>query len=65
MDLADLDRVIALYDGEIRWIDENLGRLLEVLDRLHVAEDTIVVVTSDHGEEFLDHDWRSLADALR
>lgn len=58
MNDRDLARILALYDGEIRWTDANLARILERLRHLGVFDDTIVVVTSDHGEEFLDHEWR-------
>lgn len=64
MESRDLERVLALYDGEIRWTDENLGQLLEVLENFSGAEDTLVVVTSDHGEEFLDHQWRGHSKTL-
>ncbi|MCY3928353.1 MAG: sulfatase [Acidobacteria bacterium] len=44
-----------LYDGEIAFVDEHFGRMLEELDRRGFLEDTLVVFVSDHGEEFLDH----------
>jgi arylsulfatase A-like enzyme len=48
--------VIALYDGGIRYLDENLTRpLLDELKRLGLYEKTLLIVTSDHGEEFFDH----------
>lgn len=43
------------YDGSIKGADVELGRVLEKLDELGIAEDTLVVFLSDHGEEFLDH----------
>jgi arylsulfatase A-like enzyme len=43
------------YDGSIRGLDAEVGRLLERLRMLGLAEKTIVVFTSDHGEEFLEH----------
>jgi len=46
----------ALYDGEIRNVDDHIGRILEALTKLKLDENTIVIVTSDHGEEFWDHD---------
>ncbi len=55
MDPRDLDHVIALYDGEIAYTDQQLGQLFERLQELGVWEDTLVVVTSDHGEEFFEH----------
>jgi arylsulfatase A-like enzyme len=43
------------YDGSIRGADAELGRVLERLEALGIADDTLVVFLSDHGEEFLDH----------
>ncbi|HET6303985.1 MAG TPA: sulfatase-like hydrolase/transferase [Myxococcota bacterium] len=43
------------YDGSIRAMDVEIGRLLERLRWLGLAERTLVVFTSDHGEEFLEH----------
>ena len=37
------------YLRHIKGIDENLGRLLDVLDELKIAEDTVVIYTSDNG----------------
>jgi len=52
-DYADFDR--AWYDGSIRAMDAEIGRLLEHLRRLGLDDDTLVVFTADHGEEFLEH----------
>jgi arylsulfatase A-like enzyme len=43
---------IALYDGEIRWTDDHLARVLARLEQLGLADRTIVAVTGDHGEGF-------------
>ena len=43
------------YDGSIRGLDAEIGRLLERLRGLGLAARTLVVFTADHGEEFLDH----------
>lgn len=51
---ADLQHLKSLYDGEIRWTDDHVGKLLDLLERLGVAENTLVVFTSDHGEEFFE-----------
>jgi arylsulfatase len=51
----ELDFVVALYDEEIRHTDDGIGRLLGHLDGLGLGEETIVVVTADHGEEFMGH----------
>ena len=47
--------LMARYDGEIAFTDDNFGHLLAVLQRLGVADRTLVIVVADHGEEFLDH----------
>jgi arylsulfatase len=51
----DVEFVKALYDAEIRKVDREFARLLAALDALGLAEDTLVIVTSDHGEEFGEH----------
>jgi choline-sulfatase len=43
------------YEAEIAFTDREIERLLGVLDSLGLAEDTLVVVTADHGEGLLDH----------
>ena len=51
----DLERLVSLYDGEIAWVDSQVGRVVDRLDELGLADDTLIVVTSDHGEEFFEH----------
>ncbi len=55
MDPRDLEHVVALYDGEIRWTDKNIGLVLAKLEEMGVYDRTMVIVTSDHGEEFYEH----------
>jgi choline-sulfatase len=52
---ADRRRLEALYDGEISQHDHFFGLFLERLEQLGVADETLIVITSDHGEEFMDH----------
>lgn len=52
---ADLDHLRALYDGEIRYTDNEIGRFITHLTQRGVDRNTLMVVTSDHGEEFLEH----------
>jgi arylsulfatase A-like enzyme len=52
--LAELQ---AFYDGGIRYTDEHLGRLLDELRSRGLLDDTIVAITADHGEAFLEHDF--------
>jgi len=52
---ADREKIKALYDGGIRSADASIGRLVELLDTRGRLDDTLLVVLSDHGEEFWDH----------
>ena len=53
-----LERARRLYEAEVAYVDDEIGRLLDGLQDLDLDRTTLVVVTSDHGEEFLDHgDW--------
>ncbi len=52
---AELAHLRALYDGQIRHWDEEFGRLLAGLAAAGVRGSTIVIVTADHGEGFLEH----------
>ena len=49
-------RAEKLYDGEVAYADGQVERLLDGLGERGLERDTIVVMTADHGEEFLDHD---------
>ena len=44
-----------LYDGEIAFVDKHLGRVFDQLKAQKLWENTIVIITSDHGEAFKDH----------
>lgn len=54
-DDADKRKIIALYDASIRFIDDQIGRLLDSLEESGRLDRTVVVVSADHGEEFWDH----------
>jgi len=45
----------AEYDREIRYVDDELRRLFESIDDLGLGDDTVFILTSDHGEAFLEH----------
>jgi len=51
----DLNHDVALYDGEIAWVDSNIGKILSTLHDIGGDDNTIIAVTADHGEEFLEH----------
>jgi len=52
----DLDQIIDLYDGCVAEFDDEVGKMLRHLDDCGLAGNTIVVVYSDHGMEFFEHD---------
>jgi hypothetical protein len=55
MSSRDLRHLIALYDGEIRWTDDTVAGILADLDAAGMLRRSVVVVTSDHGDEFFEH----------
>ncbi len=56
------ERLQALYRGEIAYLDRNFGHLLARLEALGLYDETAIVLTSDHGEEFAEHGgfWHGL-----
>lgn len=57
MNPEDRDILVARYDGSIRYADDQIGRLLAGVRELNMAENSLVIITADHGEEFLDHGY--------
>ena len=51
----DLQHLIALYDGEIRYTDDYVAKLLEAFADAGLLENTFVVLFGDHGDEFYEH----------
>ena len=51
----ELTHLRGLYDAQIRHWDDELGRLLAGLAAAGIAETTQIIITSDHGEEFMEH----------
>jgi arylsulfatase A-like enzyme len=65
-----LERLEALYDENVRYVDRRIGELLDELARRGLLENTLVVVTADHGEAFgehgdLFHGWNLYDELLR
>ena len=54
--LDDAPHLIDLYDAGISQMDDEVGRLVTYLKETETWNDTLFVLTSDHGEEFLEHD---------
>jgi arylsulfatase A-like enzyme len=55
LDATQLATLNGLYDGGLRFMDEELGRLFRWLEQQGLWEQTVVCVIADHGEEFLEH----------
>ena len=51
----DLELAVSRYDGCIIYVDDRLHQLLDHVKRLGIYNQTLIAITSDHGEEFLDH----------
>ncbi len=51
----DLQEEIDAYDGAIAYIDDQLNKLFTELEKKGILQNTIVIITSDHGEEFGEH----------
>jgi arylsulfatase A-like enzyme len=55
LDAADRRHLVQLYEAGVRQMDDGIARLLADLERAGLREQSLLVVTSDHGEEFLEH----------
>lgn len=53
-DTRDRPAILGLYDGCVRMLDEEIDRYLSLLEQLGVLQNTIVALTSDHGEQLLE-----------
>jgi arylsulfatase A-like enzyme len=52
---ATIERIAALYDGNLAYVDAEVGKILRQLDALGLAGETAVIVTADHGEATFEH----------
>ena len=53
----ELQHAIAHYDGGIKYTDNQIGKLMDCLKRENLYEDTLIILTSDHGENFGEHNF--------
>ena len=66
----EIDRYWRLYLGGVAYQDHIMGELFDSLEEAGVADETVVIITSDHGENFgwhgqLDHGWELNDDLIR
>jgi arylsulfatase A-like enzyme len=50
-----LDRIQALYEGNMAYADHLVGKILQEMDRLGLSERTAIILTADHGEALFEH----------
>ena len=60
----DINRLKSLYDGGIYYTDTQLGLLFNMLKKMGCYDNTIIVLSSDHGEGFMEHDLIAHADIM-
>jgi arylsulfatase A-like enzyme len=51
----ELAQIISLYDAEIAYLDQELGRFFAALKQMDIYDDSLILLTADHGEAFLEH----------
>jgi arylsulfatase len=54
--VTDAEYIASLYDAEIRHVDDGIAQILDTLDACGLTEETLVVITGDHGESMYQHD---------
>jgi arylsulfatase A-like enzyme len=51
----DLEILAALYDGELNYLDDQIGQLVHFIESLGILNETVLVITSDHGDSLGEH----------
>jgi len=51
----EIEYIRSLYGGEVRFMDAQVGRFMDEMKSMGLYDDAIIVITSDHGEEFWEH----------
>ncbi|GAB2572576.1 sulfatase family protein [Gracilibacillus alcaliphilus] len=54
-DVRDTEYVNALYDAEVRYLDDKIKELDQYLEELHIKDDTLLILFGDHGESLTEH----------
>ena len=59
LDKKDVDQLLAYYDGQLTYIDSQVGLLLEYLKREGLYDNSLIIITADHGDGFMEHGFIS------
>ena len=54
--VTDKDYIIAQYDGAVAYMDACIQNIFAVVEEMGIEEETLIVITSDHGETLHDHE---------
>jgi len=54
--MGGIEKILAMYDGAIAFVDQEIGNLIEALRQWGILENTFVILTADHGESLIEHD---------
>jgi arylsulfatase A-like enzyme len=55
----DRDLLVERYDGEVRYVDHCIGQLVGMLEAQDLYDDSLLIITSDHGDAFYEHGFYS------
>ncbi|MCD6508945.1 MAG: sulfatase [Thermoprotei archaeon] len=55
-EITDIEFVKAQYDGEIKYVDDKIGELVQLLEELGIIDETLLIITADHGESLGEHE---------
>ena len=50
-----VNEFMSIYDSKVSYVDEMIGSLLHTVEQSSISDNTFVVVTADHGQQFLEH----------
>ena len=53
--VPEMEWIKTLYHAEVEYVDDNIGELIAELKRLGIYDESLIILTSDHGEEFWEH----------
>jgi arylsulfatase len=57
-DRSDKNSILNLYDGEILYVDDKLGEVIDLLKDNELYNKSLIIITADHGEAFWEHNLR-------